>query len=235
MICTTILIRDRKPILSSLHLFRLQKQAEALRIPILSDINQVLKDYIQRQKEESFGLRIELSPEGMIRLVARALPQQLGTVGLCRREEIAQIPWIKYADRAGWNRQKNMLDVKHLLFYENDEILEFSEGNIFIWYQNQLHTPPTEKNILPGTMRATVMVIAQALGHPVREQKCRLELLKEPATLCFSSALRGIRTINGEEIDIVSRIQDFFGNQAWLERHEQQILENFQNSFPDIA
>lgn len=234
MICTTLLVQKKKPVLFSLHLFRLQRQIEFLSIPISVDIQQLILDYIQKFPKPRYALRIKINLQGEISITTRDLPQRLGKIELCLQPQSKQLSWIKYSEREAWNLEKQRIGAQHLLFYSEDELLEFSEGNVFIFHQGKLFTPISDGRILSGTSRAAILFIARSLGHPIIEQKCPLIWLDEGAILFFSSSLRGIRAINGEEVEIISKIQEQFWNLKWMENKELDILKYFQDSFLDI-
>ena len=216
--------------LLSLHLLRLQKQLAFLQRSKPKNLRYLILEYIQEIPREKYALRIDISKDAEIVFSTRELPTQLGEIGISKRAVEEQIPWIKYSDRAVWNQEKKRLGVQHLLFQEGENLLEFSEGNLFLFYQGRLNTPASNGAILPGTARAAILYIAQQLGQPVIERECKLTWLEKGAIPCFSSSLRGLKTIGGHNIELVSRIQSYFWNVEWMEKKEHELCNIFEAS-----
>jgi hypothetical protein len=71
-------------------------------------------------------------------------------------------------------------------------------------------------------------------GIPVSERDCPLEWLNKGALSFFTSSLRGIVALRAEDMDMISKFQSQYSCSEWLEKYENEILDMFQNSFPDI-
>ena len=234
MICTTLLVLERKPLLLSLHLFRLQQQAEFLKIPLPIDVQNLILEHIQEMTDAQCALRIIIDINGNTSISTRRIPQRLGMVAWSEKSHSRQHSWIKYSDRSGWNSEKKKRNAQHLLFYQNDELLEFSEGNLFVFYNGGLFTPPSDGRVLPGIARESILFISRYLGLAVNEQKCLLKWKQEGASLYFSSSLRGLQPLAGEDITLSSEIQKYFWNVEWIEKQEEEICRSFKASFSRI-
>ena len=232
-------MRNGSPILLSLHLFRLEKQIEYLgsasQSRSISAIKRLILERIEAAPMFDYALRVDLDVRAEITISTRLLPQKLGQVALFEKEPELHPAWIKCTDRSHWNQEKQNLGVEHLLFHSEGELLEFSEGNLFIFYEDKWFTPPTDSRILSGTMRSMMkIVIKKETGVSVSERMCPLEWLEKDALSFFTSSLRGIVALKAENRAIVSSFQSQFDDLEWIEKHENEILNDFQNSFLDI-
>ena len=220
-------------------MFRLEKQIEyeglASKIASISHIKRLILERIKVVPMLDYALRVDLGSRIGISISTRELSQKLGRVGLSEKEGENHPAWIKYTDRSQWNQEKQRLKVEHLLFHFEGNLLEFSEGNLFVFYKGKWFTPPSGTTILSGTMRAVMKIIIEMnTGMPVSERDCPLEWLKKGARSFFTSSLRGIVALRAEDMAMISIFQSQYSCSEWLEKHENEILNMFQNSFPDI-
>src|SRR3954462_13247265 len=79
-----------------------------------------------------------------------------------------------------------------LLLDDDGAVLEASRGNVFAVYEGVLCTPPADGRILPGVTRARVLLIATALGIPVREEPVALDRLAGATEVFLTGAIRGV-------------------------------------------
>ena len=76
-------------------------------------------------------------------------------------------------------------------------MLEASRGNVFAVRDGALVTPPADGRILPGVTRARVLLVAEALGIPAREETFDLRTMLDSAEVFLTGAVRGIEPVRG--------------------------------------
>lgn len=77
----------------------------------------------------------------------------------------------------------------------NGYVSEGSGENIFLWYRDQLLTPPLASSILNGVTRRCVTTLAEELGLPVKEQVIPRELLYMADEVFFTGTAAEITPI----------------------------------------
>lgn len=83
------------------------------------------------------------------------------------------------------------LDDNILLSYQN-QISELSNSNIFFVKNNQLYTPDLNCGCLQGTMRETLIELAEKLYVPIKKASISVEELYEVTEIFATNAIHGI-------------------------------------------
>lgn len=131
----------------------------------------------------------------------------------------------KWADR----RLLEQLDAQAapagaLLVDGGGRALETTRANVFaVGQDGVLRTPPTDGAILPGTMRALVIVLAREAGFEVREEPIDVGALCTAREVFATGSLRGVepvRALDGVAIggwgDVTAALADALGRR-WLD------------------
>lgn len=186
--CTTVLIEQGHIRWWDLHCVRLTTFGQRLNRSVsLSEIE------FQLHAFDTAVVRIEIHSDGRVQCCPRPIPsiKQEWSIHWVRRE-MTQDPSIKWVNRDGWNRLKQVHQVDLLgLLDENGHYLETCIGNLFIYRPSvsQWFTAPTNSPILPGVMRSVFSVAVMEIGEVVTECLCHPQTEDE---LWMSNAVRGM-------------------------------------------
>ena len=108
----------------------------------------------------------------------------------CRKEHPIVPDTIKHSDRIAWKDERERLGVQEVLWITKEKnLLEFSNGNVFVYRQDRVYTPLLNGRLLSGIMRSAVLLLSEEKGVPIEERELCLQNGDE---LYFSSSLRGL-------------------------------------------
>lgn len=156
----TILLENGEYFLLDDHLKRLQQSAYYFSYPIsLKEVNERLASLSQKYETGDFRVRLTIDADGTI--TTEAFPLKRLTTYHVR---LATSPinsnnvflYHKTTERSEIDQHKAQLenDLHDVLLYnENDEITEFTIGNIVVEKDGKRFTPPTTCGLLAGTFR----------------------------------------------------------------------------------
>ena len=158
--CTTICIRDHKPELLSLHLYRLSKIAIAINVEL--DISQLKKTILvlARHKGE-LAVRISITKE-------QVLGFDMETFAIRSNPIQAKIRCHNTYKKTLYGKEKISLKEDTYMYYDEQGLLEGSWFNIFV--ENEygcILTPPLGK-IIAGTMRSAVLYTLHRMQLPYK-------------------------------------------------------------------
>jgi para-aminobenzoate synthetase/4-amino-4-deoxychorismate lyase len=84
-----------------------------------------------------------------------------------------------------------------LLFNAQDEVTEFTRGNVMLCIRGEWVTPALSSGLLPGVGRSLALRHGAPDGRPVLERVVRLQELNEASELAYVNSLRGWLTCVG--------------------------------------
>lgn len=82
-----------------------------------------------------------------------------------------------------------------LLLNEKRHVVEAIEGNIFVFMDNQLLTPPVSEGCLNGIMRKQIIEIAKSEGIVVKEMALEVFELQNASEMFITNVIIGIKPI----------------------------------------
>ena len=160
----SILLEDGEFYLLEEHLNRLQSSARYFNFPIhLEDIDRALRNIAQKNNQGKFKVRFLLSQKGEIEIDSQPLvqPETPLKIKLADEPLDKNNPFLyhKTTNRSIYSKfQKkytNIFDV--LLWNENGELTEFTNGNVVLEIDGVLWTPPISSGLLAGTFRESLI------------------------------------------------------------------------------
>jgi len=145
------------------HLHRLQQSASYFNYKIpLAEIKIALTNLAKENPAGSWIVRLLVEESGKFNISISPLIQTEKTVFVLAKEPINKeniFFYHKTTNRSIYEQHKiddkNIFDV--LLWNENEEITEFTIGNIVVEIDGELYTPPVECGLLPGTFREKLL------------------------------------------------------------------------------
>lgn len=102
---------------------------------------------------------------------------------------------------AGLNKQERNLD-DVLLLNEKGRISEASSSNIFFIKKNKIITPSLSEGCVAGTMRKTILEIANEKNYIIQENPIKLTHLQKFDEVWLTNAISGIKWVAKIEQDI---------------------------------
>ncbi len=148
------------------------------------------------------------------------------SLGICKKLKIQKsiFSGIKTANAlpyviAGIEARKQGLDDIILLNHHN-RICEAIASNIFLYKNNTLYTPALDEGCIAGTMRKTIIDIAQKMGMTVFECTLVQGNLQQVDEIWLSNAIQGIKWVgelNGKSYGnftaqkIINELNNLFG------------------------
>lgn len=176
------------------HLARLEASADYFDIPVnVSDVREALARHAESHTEMPRRVRLLVAADGRLRVESQAL-DELPHGSL--RVAVAHSP-LKKTDRFLCHKTTNrgqyearraevpdVFDV--LLWNEEGELTEFTNGNVVIELEGKRWTPPRECGLLGGTFRAALL-----RGGEVAERVLTKDDLARATRVWFVNGVRG--------------------------------------------
>ncbi len=175
------------------HMTRLEKSALYFGIPM--DTNYILRSlhaHVEPFHAESRRVRLLISPNGAVHvestvlhdLASASLPVCLAQTPISKENRFL---YHKTTNRSIYesHRKQNDQVFDVLLWNENEEITEFTQGNIVAEIGNEQFTPPVECGLLPGTFRAQLLD-----DDIVKEQVLTVRDLQNAQQIWFINSVR---------------------------------------------
>ncbi|SOC39820.1 aminodeoxychorismate synthase component I [Ureibacillus acetophenoni] len=188
----SILLQDGEFFLLDEHLRRLSNSAKYFGFSLnIEDARAALSEIVQKHKDGEYKIRLLLDKSGTLTTEA----QQLKTMKAPMTVTLADKPINKenlylyhktthrkmYEDYQ--NKFKDYFDV--LLWNENEELTEFTNGNIVLEIDGSLWTPPIECGLLSGTYREVLIKEGR-----VSEKTLTLADLEKCTNIWFINSVR---------------------------------------------
>ncbi len=82
-----------------------------------------------------------------------------------------------------------------LFLAQDGTVLEGATSNVFMVHKKHIYTPPLQYNILPGTVRETILQLGQKNQLPVKEEKFGLPQLCASDEAFLTNSLMGIMPV----------------------------------------
>lgn len=201
----SMLLRNNKPTLLSLHLERLRKSAHFFGFSyneeeILYAITQYSKDKID--KSSKVKLRLELFRDGKIQLEHSNIQIQNKSLGRIKLSQVRInskniFQYHKTTNRKTYNEEYKRA-VKEgfadfVFLNEKEEVVETSIYNLFIKKDNQYYTPPLSSGALPGVMREYLLK-----KRKLKEKTLTIADLQFADKIYLCNSVRGIMRVSLE-------------------------------------
>lgn len=160
----SILLEDGQFFLLEEHLNRLKSSAHYFAFPFdLENINKTLNNIAKHNNQGKFKVRFLLSEKGEIEIDTQFIspPNTPLKVTLSDEPLNKNNPFLyhKTTNRSVYSRfqakYKDFFDV--LLWNENGELTEFTNGNVVLEIEGVLWTPPISSGLLAGTFRESLI------------------------------------------------------------------------------
>lgn len=146
------------------HMERLEKSADYFRFAInIEEIEKTLRDYKKKLSTGNWKIRLLAAKDGGITIEAQEITQDDTAV----RTALARAPidrndiflYHKTTNRAVYQEKleghEGIFDV--LLWNENEELTEFTTGNLVVEINGVFYTPPVSCGLLKGTFRSSLL------------------------------------------------------------------------------
>ena len=188
----SILLEDGEFYLLEEHLNRLQSSAQYFRFPFpLKDINQTLQSISKQNKQGKLKVRFLLSQKGEIEIDAQMITQPKIPLRITLADEPLNKnnPFLyhKTTNRSVYSRfQKRYKDVFDILLWNEDgELTEFTNGNVVLEIDDVLWTPPISSGLLAGTFRESLIK-----AGTIQEKKLTIADLDKSTNIWFINSVR---------------------------------------------
>ena len=190
----TIKLDHGEYVLLDRHMERLDQSARYFRFAIDQEhILRALATHAKLYFSESRRVRLLVAQNGAVHIESTVLHDSTQTslpVCLAKAPVLKENRFLyhKTTQRSLYetNRTQNPQVFDVLLWNENGEITEFTQGNIVIKLGNEKYTPPIECGLLPGTFRAQLLD-----DKMIAEMVLTLEDLQNAQQLWFVNSVRG--------------------------------------------
>lgn len=152
---------DGKFIAFDAHIRRLIHSATYFNFPIcINRIKERLSEYQNKYKQGTWKVRLLVYEDGQEQIEIAplsAIKNNQFTLAKKPIDKENKFLYHKTTNRACYDIHavENMFDV--LLWNEDNEITEFTIGNIVVEFAGELYTPPVESGLLPGTFREILL------------------------------------------------------------------------------
>jgi para-aminobenzoate synthetase/4-amino-4-deoxychorismate lyase len=190
---STLLVRGGRPIDADAHLARLARSAARLYGRALPD-DLEFRLAAAAAPHELARLRVVVEPgSSTVELEAVALPGEpaLGPLRLAPAVLPGGLGAHKWCDRRLLADVERRTGAVPLLVDLDGEVLEAAHANVFAVGGDDLVTPPLDGRILPGTVRARLLVATPG-GMTAREEPLTLERLRAADEILLASSIRGV-------------------------------------------
>ena len=180
------------------HLKRIERSAITLGFPFdAMHLSESLERTARQYPDGHWRVRLRLSPSGEVNLEAFPLdilplsPQ----VSMASSPVARDNPWLRHKTTrreiytALAKEQAGIFDT--LLYNEQDELTEFTRGNLVIERQGRLLTPPVTCGLLPGVFREVLLTRKRVI-----EEVVTLDDLTKANTIWFVNSVRGAVKVN---------------------------------------
>ncbi len=188
----SLLLEDGEFFLLEEHLNRLQSSAQYFAFPFhLKDINRTLQQISKQNTQGKFKVRFLLSQKGEIEIDIQPITQAKTPLKIALADEPLNKnnPFLhhKTTHRTVYSdfqkRFKDVFDV--LLWNENEELTEFTNGNVVLEIDGLFWTPPISSGLLAGTFRESL--IQAGIIH---EKKLTIADLDKATNIWFINSVR---------------------------------------------
>jgi para-aminobenzoate synthetase/4-amino-4-deoxychorismate lyase len=200
-IFTTVQVHDRTPVLAGAHVERLVDSAAAVFGHRLD--RQALLRQLEEQAAATPGegrLRLTVTADGRVEsdirpgsppassweLVPVAVPGGLGAHKWVDRDRLTELVPGSPGGR-----------VDALVVDADGTLLETSRANLFLVFDDGVHTPRADGRILPGVARASVLTSLVSRRIPVHEHDLDLADLAGAVEVFVTNAVRGVVPVTG--------------------------------------
>lgn len=188
----SLLLQDGKYFLLTEHLNRFENSAKYFNFPVnLDAIKQGLLEYAKDFEKGDYKVRLQLDRSGDFSLEAQEITEQKAPF----RVTLADRPvnkehlflYHKTTKREVYSQYQSkfpdMYDI--LLWNEDEEITEFTNGNVVLEIDGHLWSPPIESGLLGGTFREHLIKEGK-----IKEKTLTISDLKKCTTLWFINSVR---------------------------------------------
>ncbi|MBS4172745.1 aminodeoxychorismate synthase component I [Bacillus sp. FJAT-49736] len=175
------------------HLMRLQSSASYFGFLVdMEEIKKALHQFATSHKKETMKVRLLVSKHGSISIngekIIPMIDGQIVTIASSPINNLDPFFMHKTTNRKRYTYHKEQhpecFDV--LLWNEDREITEFTNGNIVVELEGQLYTPPQTCGLLAGTFRAELLQ-----NGKIKERVIKLEELPLATEIWFINSVRG--------------------------------------------
>lgn len=179
------------------HLERLQESAKYFNIPLqLQQLQQTLRTVVQAYPQGLWRLRLLVNQTGAIDYEVFALEDQvepmrikLATQPIQKNNRFLYHKTTHRAIYTAFQQQHQQYD-DVLLWNEDDQLTEFTNGNIVIEWQGKKVTPPISCGLLGGTLRAHLLQTGE-----ITEQIITKQQLQHASQIWFINSVRQWRNV----------------------------------------
>ncbi|GAB3804170.1 aminodeoxychorismate synthase component I [Virgibacillus kimchii] len=188
----TIGCRDGEYLVLQEHMERLQQSAEYFHFLVnIEKIEKELLDYKKQLQKGDWKIRLLLAKDGEITLEAQEIPQMNATA----QAALAKTPverndiflYHKTTNRAVYKSKlaehEGKFDV--LLWNEEEELTEFTMGNLVVELNGALYTPPVSCGLLNGTYRRALLKKGK-----IKEKIIKVDQLPACKNIWFINSVR---------------------------------------------
>jgi para-aminobenzoate synthetase/4-amino-4-deoxychorismate lyase len=193
---TTVLVRNRTPVLAEAHVERLRESAAGVlgrRLDRSALLCQIRESAANAEGEGR--LRLTVTAHGHVESDLRPVEPVAGPWELAPASLAGGFGAHKWADRNLLTRlfPATASDRTDVLLLDTDgTLLETSRANLFLVFDDGVHTPRADGRILPGIARASVLGLLRRRGIPVYEHDLHLTDLTSAAEAFVTNAVRGV-------------------------------------------
>lgn len=172
------------------HLNRLQASSNYFQYPFnREEVKDALLKIPKEFPEGDYKIRLLLSKSGQLTIESQALNEtKVPKMVKVAKEPISNKNLFLYHKTTYRNiytqfQQSDVFDV--LLWNENEEITEFTNGNVVLEISGELYTPPIQSGLLAGTYRETLLKEGK-----IQEKLLTLSDLKHCSQIWFINSVR---------------------------------------------
>ncbi len=189
----TLLLDNGQYTLLSRHMYRLRKSSEYFDLPLnLNDVMEALEKVAKEANDSAYRVRLTVSAIGINVTYqpysASKLKQKI-VLGLTPVDK--NCPWLYHKTTNRKAYESHLADFTEsfdvLLWNSDEELTEFTFGNVALEIDGTMYTPPVSSGLLAGCLRA------ELLGSGILvERVCHIADLKRAARIYFLNSVRGM-------------------------------------------